>query len=672
MKRLINAFLLFITFFILSAETVDYNARSISILENGLIQLHGEAMCSSEDYTLNADSITLNRKTRIITAYSNVVLNRNDMKIEGDSMYYNYDINKGVMFNGRSKVDKGYFAGEQIYSVNDDEYFIVDGYYTTCDSIENPHYRFYGSRMHYYRNDRIISRPIVMYLKDVPVMALPFIVFPAVTERKSGFLMPKAGYDSYNGLYLRNLSYFWATNDFSDMTFTADMFQNRGLLLYYEARVLVKPKISFNMLSNLILENGGTKRWSVNGDYSHLLPHGFQVKAKVDYLSDLGVETDYSDTTVINLKRTAKTFISVSNSFAKYSYYISADRNQDFATGRTDMYLPRYSGYISKIKMFSAPVVFPNGVYYSHSHNFSNLISRDSISQTRNMTVNVRNSVDTYYKILQFFNLSPQGNLNYSSASLDSSAYLEYGGSSSFSTQVYGNSLFGLGPYSRFRHTLSPSVSYSYQKRSFVDYPMASSFDSTRISNTVTASLSNVFEGKRSNAADILLRINASGSYNLINDSLMPLSAGMDLLPQLPVHSSANLKYNVYTKYWTSSVTTDAGFNIYNPLLTDRKIRLGASHLLAFDSDSILSNQISGNTTVPVGAFLNVTGLVLYDFKNGRFVSTAITIKRDLHCWDASFRIYTYGSTLKYDFSVSLKAIPDLSLDKGILGPLFF
>lgn len=673
MKRLINAFLLyFIVLLALTAETVDYNARSISIDKDGLILLNGNAECSSDNYTLNADSIKLNRKTRIIKAYSNITLTRNDMKIEGDSLHYNYDLDKGVVFNGRSKVDKGYFAGEQIYSVNDNEYFVINGFYTTCDSIDDPHYRFYGSRMHYYRNDRIISRPIVMYLKDVPVMALPFIVFPAVTERKSGFLMPNAGYDSYNGLYLKNLSYFWATNDFSDMTFTADIYQNRGLLLYYEARILVKPRISFNMLTNLILEPAGTKRWSIEGDYSHTLPWGFQIKAQADYLSDLGVETDYSDTTVLSLKRTAKTFISLSNTFGKYSFYVSADRNQDFATNSTSMYLPRYSGYFSKIKMFSIPYVIPNGLYFSHSHTYNNTINEDSISVVRSNSFSIKNSVDSYYSLLKFFSFSPQATVNYNAASIDSSAYLEYGANASLNTQIFGTSIFGIGPYSWFRHTLSPSVSYSYRIRSYADYPVSAPGDSTVTFNTVSAGLSNIFEAKRGKATDLLLRLNANASYDIDNDSLLPLRFGADVLPQLPVNANAGLQYNVYDKQWTSSVTTDAGFNLHNPLLSGKDIRLGASHLLSFSSDSISNNQLTCNATVPVGSFLNVTGSVLYNFKTERFVSTSISINRDLHCWDASFKIYTYGTTLKYDFRLSLKAIPDISLDKGILGPLFF
>jgi len=61
---------------------------------------------------------------------------------------------------------------------------------------------------------------------------------------------------------------------------------------------------------------------------------------------------------------------------------------------------------------------------------------------------------------------------------------------------------------------------------------------------------------------------------------------------------------------------------------------------------------------------------MLYDILNKELVSTSISTNRSLHCWKASFRVSTYSSTFKYDFQISLVNIPEVSLDKGIFGPL--
>jgi len=48
-----------------------------------------------------------------------------------------------------------------------------------------------------------------------------------------------------------------------------------------------------------------------------------------------------------------------------------------------------------------------------------------------------------------------------------------------------------------------------------------------------------------------------------------------------------------------------------------------------------------------------------------------VQLDREIHCWKASFRVSQYGELVKYDFSITLTDIPEISIDKGILGPLF-
>jgi len=61
----------------------------------------------------------------------------------------------------------------------------------------------------------------------------------------------------------------------------------------------------------------------------------------------------------------------------------------------------------------------------------------------------------------------------------------------------------------------------------------------------------------------------------------------------------------------------------------------------------------------------------LYDIKYRKFISSSVQLDREIHCWKASFRVSQYGELVKYDFSITLTDIPEISIDKGILGPLF-
>jgi len=308
--RKFNAVLIFFfSLLLFSEQRIEYYAGSVvydNITKTAV--LIDSVTVKGSDYTISSDSMVIFQDSNKLTAHGSVILLKGEMELRGDSARFDYETEKGVFYNASTKVDKGYFKGAEVRNATDTKYDINNGYFTTCD-LQEPHYRFFSNKIYLYTEDRVVLFPVVMFLSDVPVFALPAFVFPIATKRKSGFLMPKVGYDNLNGLYVKNISYFWAANDFSDMTFTGDIIQNKGYLLYYEARVLVKPYVDFNLLLNYVNETGGEKRWSATGDYSHALPYGISLKSKIDYSSDISIEEDYSDTTTVALKRSAETFV---------------------------------------------------------------------------------------------------------------------------------------------------------------------------------------------------------------------------------------------------------------------------------------------------------------------------------------------------------------------------
>ena len=66
-----------------------------------------------------------------------------------------------------------------------DVLFVEDGKFTTCD-LDHPHYYFGSPTMKITVKDKIVARPIFLYIADVPVFALPFGIFPSERGRRSG------------------------------------------------------------------------------------------------------------------------------------------------------------------------------------------------------------------------------------------------------------------------------------------------------------------------------------------------------------------------------------------------------------------------------------------------------------------------------------------------------
>src|SRR5205823_5045489 len=62
-----------------------------------------------------------------------------------------------------------------------------------------------------------IVRHMTFRVKDVPVFYFPYFVFPANTQRESGFLIPRIGYSNRRG-YQYEQPFFWAISKSTDAT----------------------------------------------------------------------------------------------------------------------------------------------------------------------------------------------------------------------------------------------------------------------------------------------------------------------------------------------------------------------------------------------------------------------------------------------------------------------
>jgi hypothetical protein len=99
-------------------------------------------------------------------------------------------------------------------------YYGIGGTLTSCeDSVPDYHFRLKEIK----RTDRtLVARPAVMYLKDIPVLWLPFVFQDIRPGRRSGVLPMRFGFSDIvrnNPQYRRhieNIGYYWSINDYMD------------------------------------------------------------------------------------------------------------------------------------------------------------------------------------------------------------------------------------------------------------------------------------------------------------------------------------------------------------------------------------------------------------------------------------------------------------------------
>jgi LPS-assembly protein len=125
-----------------------------------------------------------------------------------------------------------------------------------------------------------VARDVTLRIREWPVLYVPYLSFPTKKERKSGFLMPLAGYSNVGGFDF-GLPYYWNIAPNYDLTLLPHAYSRRGVMMGAEYRFLTQRSYGVFMGSFLPkdtafrnflhsheeefpkLKNNSTDRWSL-------------------------------------------------------------------------------------------------------------------------------------------------------------------------------------------------------------------------------------------------------------------------------------------------------------------------------------------------------------------------------------------------------------------------
>jgi len=208
-------------------DRIKYDARKIEFqVPKSKIILDEKAHLTYRDLELNSRRVEydVDRQT-LVASGAPELLDRGD-KVDGHLMTYDLGTRVGTIYQAETAYERGLYHGDAIRKVNENELDVSHGDYTTC-TLDQPHYHFSARWMKIYLKDKLVAKPVIFYLRNVPVLALPFWVFPIKPGRHSGFLFPQFefGFNNRAGQFLRNAGYYWAPNDYMDFTASGDYYQ---------------------------------------------------------------------------------------------------------------------------------------------------------------------------------------------------------------------------------------------------------------------------------------------------------------------------------------------------------------------------------------------------------------------------------------------------------------
>lgn len=175
------------------------------------------------------------------------VLSEGAENYEGTSLKYNFKTQKGFISAAKNKKEDYRYEGKEVNKVNKNTFFVREGVYTTCKS-DTPHTYFTAQEMKVIQKDKIFAKWIFMHIGGVPIpIPIPFAVFPNEKGRRSGIMAPTYGSISNRGQYFRNFGYFFAINDYMDLTLNGDYYMRGG----WASRARYRYASRYNFSGNL-------------------------------------------------------------------------------------------------------------------------------------------------------------------------------------------------------------------------------------------------------------------------------------------------------------------------------------------------------------------------------------------------------------------------------------
>ena len=215
-------------------STIHYKADNIDyIIQAEQSILTKDAEVDYGETTIESGNILVDWNSNILDATFEfdqypIVYKSNESPMIGESMKFDLISKQGFIKKGKAEFDNGFYQGRTIQRQEPNVLHMFHSKYTSC-SLDEPHYHFGSKRMKMIQGDKVVARPLILYISDFPIIGFPFAILPNKGGgRRTGWIMPSFGSSQSRGNFIQNLGYYWAPNDFLDLKILTSLYDLKG------------------------------------------------------------------------------------------------------------------------------------------------------------------------------------------------------------------------------------------------------------------------------------------------------------------------------------------------------------------------------------------------------------------------------------------------------------
>jgi LPS-assembly protein len=294
-----------------SGEAVTIQADSIAYLhEKEVYHARGSVVITYAGGILTADHVYLEKSRDHARAEGNVILQSGQDTLQGDRIDFDIKRKTGVVYQGRAFMARNHFylTGNRIEKTGEASYIVDGARATTCDGPD-PDWQLSGDRLNVTVEGYGTLKHTKFFVRGVPVLYVPYLVFPVKTKRQSGLLPPYFAYsDNKLGMDVE-IPFFWAVSDDADATLYQRYMTKRGYKQGVEFRYFTSPDHFGTIYADYMNDSvriketaGGIsrdwqsdhQRWSLYMNHQTNIDPGFYFRTDIRKASDSWYFKDFS------------------------------------------------------------------------------------------------------------------------------------------------------------------------------------------------------------------------------------------------------------------------------------------------------------------------------------------------------------------------------------------
>lgn len=269
---------------------IQVKAQDTEIKQDTFAEFTGKVEIDSNEVKIKADRAVLNRQTQTLKANGNVSFEDGNITVSSKNVQLNRLSNELLIEDSLYQLNnvQGHGTAEKIAISQQSGINLVESSFTTCP-VDDEVWRIQASSIELTPDQsRGVVKHARFYIKDVPVLYLPYFSFPANDEKQSGILYPIFGNNSSTGFSIEQPVY-WNIAPNYDFTFSPRVMTERGLQLKGEFRYLSEKHIGQVNVEYLGKDDeldDNSDRYFYRFIHSGQISQNWQINADINGLSD--------------------------------------------------------------------------------------------------------------------------------------------------------------------------------------------------------------------------------------------------------------------------------------------------------------------------------------------------------------------------------------------------